>query len=110
MFIIDSFYKSDSLIYIALAYAYNGIVFAHTQWKSTKFKAVVKQKTTVLLDEDEEVAAFGQIAKHMLRNMLYKISVCTLNIILYLGILKRQKDRVLNGCYLRDLRWHYMMV
>ena len=59
--------------YIALAYAIKGTkdVFAHKQWKSSKFKVEVKPKTVVLLDENHNVVSFGQDAKHMFSK--YKI-------------------------------------
>ena len=49
----------------ALAYAIDGIVFAHKEWNSSKFEVSLKPKTIVLLDEDYDVLAFGENAKHM---------------------------------------------
>ena len=48
-----------------MAYAINGKIFAHTQWKSAKFEVGVKAKSIVVLNEEQEVVAIGQNAKHM---------------------------------------------
>ena len=65
---MDTFVQNDHISYIALAYAIDGKVFAHKEWKSSKYEVGVKPKTIVLLDENEEVIAFGQDAKHMFSN------------------------------------------
>ena len=60
-------------LYIALAYAIDGQVFAHKDWKTFKYKVLVKPKTIVLLDENLDVIGFGKDAKHTFSQILCKL-------------------------------------
>ena len=95
-----------------MAYAINGTkeVFVHKEWNAGKYGVSVKPKTIVLLDEDEDVLAFGKAAKDMFSDILCKLWGFVVNIILNVGIYQHQRRKPRNGCYLRDLKWHYMMV
>ena len=62
-------------LYLALAYAINGTkeVFVHKEWNAGKYGVSVKPKTIVLLDEDEDVLAFGKAAKDMFSDILCRL-------------------------------------
>eukprot|EP01083_Nonionella_stella_P081209 223580_1 len=46
-----------------LAYAYNGKVYIHSRWNSTKYGDDVKPKTIILLDDRGNTIGFGKDAK-----------------------------------------------
>ena len=49
---------------IGLAYAYNGKIYVHSKWQSTRFASTIKPKTIILLDDEGEPNSFGMKAKY----------------------------------------------
>ena len=59
-----------------MAYAYNGDVFVHSRWSSKKFGDKIKRKTSILIDQDGKMQAFGKDARARLCNDYQSSVVC----------------------------------
>ncbi len=51
---------------LGIAYAFNDQIYVHDKWKSKKYGSVIKPKTIILLDDDNNTVASGMDAKHVL--------------------------------------------
>ena len=49
-----------------MAYAYADQIYVHKRWQSKKYGATIKRKTSLLMDGDGNMQAFGKDARRKL--------------------------------------------
>ena len=57
-----------------MAYAYADQIIVHNRWQSRKYGARIKRKTSILMDGDGNMQAFGKDARRKLCTKSYLIT------------------------------------